>query len=53
MDYYYYLLFIAVTAVMDELERTKLEVQSLKQELSALRQAYEVTLLELAEAREG
>lgn len=38
---------------MDELERTKLEVLSLKQELSVLRQAHEVVLLELGEAREG
>lgn len=38
---------------MDELERTKLEVLSIKQELTVLRRAHDVTLLELAEAREG
>lgn len=30
---------------MDELERTKLEVLSLKQELTVLRQTHEITLL--------
>jgi hypothetical protein len=38
---------------MDELERTRMEAASLRQELTVLRQAHDITLLELAEAKEG